>query len=85
LLAAFDALAAAYLPHVAWEPPAALEQRVATLLPGLALARVDGKSPVEYLGEPQRRQVRDTATALLREPPSSLATLAARWGRTFNA
>jgi aminoglycoside phosphotransferase (APT) family kinase protein len=85
LLAAFDALAAAYLPHVAWEPPAALEQRVATLLPGLALARVDGKSPVEYLGEPQRRQVRDTATPLLREPPSSLATLEARWGRTFNA
>ncbi len=36
-------------PRVAWEPPAALEARAAHLLPGLLLARVDGKSPVEYI------------------------------------
>ena len=48
-LACFDALAAAYLAGVDWEPPAALEARAARLLPGLFLARVDGKSPVEYL------------------------------------
>lgn len=73
----------AYWPHVRWEPPAALEARVATLLPGLALARIDGKSPVEYLGEAQRSAVRRAAIALLQEPPSSLATLADRWARAF--
>ena len=34
---------------VDWEPPHALEARAARLLPGLFLARVDGKSPVEYI------------------------------------
>ena len=48
-LACFDALGAAYLARVAWEPPHALEARAARLLPGLFLARVDGKSPVEYI------------------------------------
>src|SRR4029079_8746017 len=46
---AFTALAAAYLRHVAWEPPDNCEERAAALLPALMLARIDGKSPVEYL------------------------------------
>ena len=42
-----------------WEPSGALERRAAALLPGLFLARVDGKSPVEYItDEAQREQVR---------------------------
>ncbi len=49
LLAAFDGLRAAYAAGVTWEPAGALSGRVAQLLPGLLLARVDGKSPVEYL------------------------------------
>ena len=32
-----------------WEPRADLEARAAHLLPGLLLARIDGKSPVEYI------------------------------------
>lgn len=83
LMACFEAFTAAYWPHVRWEPAAALEARVATLLPGLTLARVDGKSPVEYLGEPQREAVRRAAIALLAQAPSSLSTLAACWGRDF--
>src|ERR671913_431511 len=43
-LGAFDALAAAYLAAVTWEPRAEIEARTARLLPGLFLARVDGKS-----------------------------------------
>src|SRR5207249_8671412 len=43
----FASLAAAYSPHVAWEPAAPLDARTAALLPGLMLGRVDGKSPVE--------------------------------------
>ncbi|HSH07944.1 MAG TPA: aminoglycoside phosphotransferase family protein, partial [Burkholderiales bacterium] len=45
-LACFDALGQAYLEGVHWESCAALEARAASLLPGLFLARVDGKSPV---------------------------------------
>lgn len=62
----FDALAQAYLQQVHWEPPAALEARAAALLPGLLLARVDGKSPVEYLDtEALRAPVRRCARTLL--------------------
>src|ERR1700712_4309494 len=42
-LACFEALTASYLTGVDWELPEALEARAAALLPGLLLARVDGK------------------------------------------
>ena len=79
-LDAFAALAEAYLAGVDWEPRDALEQRAATLLPGLLLARVDGKSPVEYLtGEAQRDVVRRTARGLLQHPVARLADVSAAW------
>jgi aminoglycoside phosphotransferase (APT) family kinase protein len=79
-LACFDALAASYLAGVAWEAPAALEGRVARLLPGLLLARVDGKSPVEYLTTDQdRAPVRDLARALLQRPAARLGEVRAAW------
>ena len=84
LLASFDAFLDAYWPHVHWEDAAQLEARVATLLPGLTLARVDGKSPVEYLAAPTRDAVRGASIALLQDPTPSLATLAARWARHFS-
>jgi aminoglycoside phosphotransferase (APT) family kinase protein len=83
LRSAWNALLAGYWPHVRWEPVPALEQRVATLLPGLTLARVDGKSPAEYLTGAQRDAVRDAAIALLRAPSSNLTQLADRWARAF--
>jgi aminoglycoside phosphotransferase (APT) family kinase protein len=83
LMACFEAFTRAYWPHVHWEPAGTLEGRVATLLPGLTLARIDGKSPVEYLEPPQRAAVRQAAIALLQQPPSSLDTLTAGWSRTF--
>jgi 5-methylthioribose kinase len=80
LVNSFDALARAYLQRVDWEPREALERRAAALLPGLLLARVDGKSPVEYLtSEPQWRTVRRAASQLLRQPVSRLAEVAAAW------
>jgi aminoglycoside phosphotransferase (APT) family kinase protein len=80
LRAAFEALAAAYLAGVDWEPRAVIDRRTARLLAGLLLARIDGKSPVEYLDtEALRDPVRRIARALLREPPESLARLRARW------
>lgn len=79
-LAGFDALAGAYLDAVDWEARDALEQRAAALLPGLFLARVDGKSPVEYVtGDSQRAPVRRVAGALLAQPVARLAQVRAAW------
>jgi aminoglycoside phosphotransferase (APT) family kinase protein len=79
-LGCFAALAEAYLDGVDWEPRAALEQRAAALLPGLFLARVDGKSPVEYLtSEDQRDRVRRCARALLLRPVARLASVSTAW------
>ena len=74
------ALAGSYTSGVTWEDPNAVEARCAWLVGALLLARVDGLSPVEYLGEPARASVRESARALLRHPPSSLADLRSRWG-----
>lgn len=79
-LESFDALRAGYLAGVRWEPAAAVEARAASLLPGLLLARVDGKSPVEYLDrEDQKARVREVAGALLRDPPSTLKQVRQAW------
>jgi aminoglycoside phosphotransferase (APT) family kinase protein len=78
--AAFTALAGAWLDGVDWEPRAALERRAAALLPGLLLARVDGKSPVEYItDEAQRDVVRRAARALLLRPVERLQAVADAW------
>jgi aminoglycoside phosphotransferase (APT) family kinase protein len=77
---AYAALAETYIAGVDWEPPEALEHRAAALLPGLLLARVDGKSPVEYLTtESQRDTVRRVARALLQRPAARLADISAAW------
>jgi 5-methylthioribose kinase len=85
LMNAFHGFAHAYFAHVHWEAPAILQERIATLLPALTLARIDGKSPVEYLSETQRSAVRSQAIALLQQAPSSLETVAVRWTLEFSA
>ena len=86
LLASAAALRAAYLRHVAWEAPAALEARVARLLPGLMLGRVDGRSPVEYLDtEPLRAPVRAFAREHLLRPAAALPALFGRWARLLES
>ena len=82
----FEVLATAYLAGVAWEAPAALEFRAASLLPGLFLARVDGKSPVEYLtADNDKDRVRRVARALLACPPDRLRTVRLAWGKEIGA
>jgi aminoglycoside phosphotransferase (APT) family kinase protein len=79
-LAAYETLSAAYCAGVDWEPPKAFERRTSALLPGLFIARVDGKSPVEYvIDEADKDRVRRTAAALLRTPVASLAAIAEAW------
>ena len=69
---------ATYRPHVDWEDPAALEARIAALLPALMLARVDGKSPVEYLSPAAQETVRAVARPLIAEPPGTIRDFFAR-------
>jgi Ser/Thr protein kinase RdoA (MazF antagonist) len=83
LLAGAAAFWAAYAAHAAWEAPAALEARVCRLLPALMLARVDGKSPVEYLGQDARGFVRRAAIALIASPAPTLAAFTERLKTTM--
>jgi aminoglycoside phosphotransferase (APT) family kinase protein len=80
LLACFEAFAARYLERVDWEPPARAGVRIAALLPGLMLARVDGKSPLEYLtAREDLDRVRRVASHLLREPVATPGAVAGAW------
>jgi len=79
-IAAFSALAGAYLAGVDWERADDLEARAAALLPALFLARVDGKSPVEYItADHDRDRVRRVARALLLHPAARLAGVRDAW------
>jgi aminoglycoside phosphotransferase (APT) family kinase protein len=82
-LAAYRALANAYLAGVDWESRESLEARAAALLPALFLARIDGKSPVEYLvAEAEKDAVRRCAAPLVEQPPVNLAEIAEIWSRS---
>jgi hypothetical protein len=70
---------------VTFEPKDELESRIATLLPALALARVDGKSPAEYLSDTERIRLRNAAAALLHQPPSRLEDVRAFFTEEFSA
>jgi 5-methylthioribose kinase len=81
-LACLATLAAAYWNGVCWEPPAAIEARTAALLPALLLARIDGKSPVEYLTRESDMQfVRGAARTLFAAHRTSLGAIAEDWRR----
>jgi hypothetical protein len=58
----------------------------AQLLPGLFLARIDGKSPVEYLTEERDKDtVRRVARLLLACPPDGLAEIRQVWASEIQA
>jgi len=81
-LECYDVLANCYLGGIDWEPQGALEARAARLLPGLLLARIDGKSPVEYLTEAaDKERVRRVARGLLAAPVERLPDVRAAWAR----
>ena len=77
-----DALVAAYRARATFEPWPSLEARTAALLPGLMLARIDGKSPVEYLTDAGTRDaVRRFARSRLAEPVATLPELVEAFAR----
>jgi aminoglycoside phosphotransferase (APT) family kinase protein len=74
------ALTHAYLAGVDWEAPAALEGRAAALLPALLLARIDGKSPVEYLvSDVEQNAVRAFAEPRIVTAPTQLEPVIDDW------
>jgi len=77
-LACFDALASSYLNGVLFP---SIEERAAALLPALLLARVDGKSPVEYL-TPQNKEVVRTVARELLPAASTLGQVRDAWQRS---
>jgi len=79
LMQSFDALRAAYISHVDFEPREALDSRAASLLPALLLARVDGKSPVEYLDGEARQRLRAASIKLFDQQIDTLDALASHW------
>ncbi len=63
--------------------PEPVNERLLLLVPALLLARIDGKSPADYLTEKVRNKVRATALRLLLDPPASIADLIEDWRLTF--
>lgn len=61
-----------------------IEERAARLLPMLLLARVDGKSPVEYLNREKQDKVRDFARVWIPEEGSDLTKLCHAWMAALN-
>jgi aminoglycoside phosphotransferase (APT) family kinase protein len=79
-LACFDALSTSYLAGVDWEPPADIEARTAELLPALLLARIDGKSPVEYItAADDRERVRQFGRRFVASVPARLGEIRQAW------
>jgi len=78
--ASFAALKDAYFTQLDWEEPAGLEERTARLLAAFLLARIDGKSPVEYItSDNDKAFVRATAKKFLNGRTASLDDMLARW------
>jgi aminoglycoside phosphotransferase (APT) family kinase protein len=80
LLQAFAEFTSHYFARADWEDRSELEARCATLLPALTLARIDGKSPVEYIvTESEKQRVREIARSLIIAPRAQLADVASTW------
>lgn len=79
-LEAFDTLAATYLAGVDWEDRVTLDARAARLLAAFLIARIDGKSPVEYIvADDERNQIRRAAIRHLNSTRPDLAAIRASW------
>ena len=79
-------LAEAYLDACDWETRAGLEVRAGHLLAALFLARVDGKSPVEYItAQADRELVRQTALPLIAAGVDSPFAVQRAWAANAGA
>ncbi|WP_406440215.1 aminoglycoside phosphotransferase family protein [Streptomyces sp. NBC_01613] len=86
LLGSARVLTEEYVRCVDWEARPDIEARTASLLPALLLARVDGKSPVEYLTDDRHQLlVRTVASSLLRAPAPTVAGVLDAWATAIES
>ena len=82
----FDELCHGYTAEIPSGHLGNIMQRTAHLLPGLMLARIDGKSPVEYITDPVHKDVvRRFAKTFLLSPVDDPLEVCAEWHRTMPA
>jgi len=85
-LESFRAWKSAYLQGASWEDRRGLEARIAAILGVFLLARVDGKSPVEYLTAASDKEfVRKMARGFIAREETSLDAMARDWGAKLAA
>jgi aminoglycoside phosphotransferase (APT) family kinase protein len=83
-LQSFGALKTSYLDGADWEDRAGLDGRIARVLSALLLARIDGKSPVEYITrDADKNIVREMAKDFLLREEISLDAIAQAWGENL--
>jgi aminoglycoside phosphotransferase (APT) family kinase protein len=84
--ACFSAFVDAYFSGARWEARHGLERRTAGLLAAFLLARIDGKSPVEYITTyPDQIFVRTLAIEFLADIPSRLQYMQDRWTEALSS
>jgi aminoglycoside phosphotransferase (APT) family kinase protein len=84
--ASFAAFKDAYFGIADWEDRESLDRRAAKLLAALLLARVDGKSPVEYIiSDDDRSFVRTAACEYLLGSDATLTTTSRDWESRIGA
>ena len=64
-----------YIKNITWEDKNFFIQRLIKILPLLLLARVDGKSPVEYFKTKEKKQTRSLAKNILNEEVKNIQQL----------
>lgn len=81
----FEKTLVAYFEKVDWEDKLIFEKRVMNYVAVFLLARIDGKSPVEYIqNEADKNFVRHFAIQLLNQPYISLLDMAQQWHFRFS-
>ncbi len=76
----FDLISTNYLAGVDWEDRDGIETRIAHLLPMLLLARVDGKSPAEYVTEDAvKNLIRIFAKSHIKRKTKNLKSIGGHW------
>jgi aminoglycoside phosphotransferase (APT) family kinase protein len=78
-LSSLARLTDAYFQQVDWEPPSGLSARAAALLPALLLARVDGKSPAEYLSAEDHTFIRTVVPPMIASPVEAIEEVIDGW------
>ena len=72
--------------HYQHEPAAELEARTCVMLAGMVLARIDGKSPVEYItDDADKARVRGFARRFLLHPATQLNAMRDAWQKEWFA